>query len=216
MKATKNSSEKLSVLQPFSIEMVNKIIASYFKYFNFDHTFFLFCKEANIDENEIQEEQLVECLQKSLLFMKNEKDIIVHKDVLDEFGNQLELLSKEDVIKLKALLEVGFISRKDICSRFNCSNSIIPKVFDKFVIKYPKLKKGRKPKYVDLKMVDEILDYTKKFRVGYQRMTDVLSRKGFAVTENQVKQIFETEGIYLFEKEINQIMFMIEDLLPHL
>ena len=199
--------EKLNVPKPFqsnnycSIEMVNKLIAGYLKYFNFDHTFFLFCKEANINPNDIENEQLVECLQNSLLFMKIEKDIDVHKDVLDNFGNQLDLLSKADIIKLKTLMEAGIVTRRDICSRFKCSNSKIPKIFEKFDIQYPKLKKGRNPKCINPKVVDAILDYTKKFRVGYQRMTDVLLRKGFEVTQHQVKKIYENEGLYLFEKE---------------
>ena len=48
-------------------EMVNKLIAGYLKFNNFDHTFFLFCKEAQIDENEIANEHLVEILKNSLL-----------------------------------------------------------------------------------------------------------------------------------------------------
>ena len=99
---------------PCSIEMVNKLIAGYLRYFNFDHTYFLFCKEAKIDENAIESEQLVECLQNSLLFMEIERDIKKHEniqaDVLSEFDDQLDLLSKVDIIKLKFLLEEGKIS----------------------------------------------------------------------------------------------------------
>ena len=42
---------------------------------------------------------------------------------------------------------------------------------------------------------------TKKYRVGYQRMTDVLLRMGYDVMENQMKRIYEVEGLCLFEKE---------------
>ena len=184
--------------------MINKLIAGYLKYFKFDHTFFLFCKEANINEDDVLDEHLVECLQNSLLFMKLEKDTKQENfpmDVLFSFGDQLDFLSKADIIKLKILMETGMVSRRDICSRFKCSNSTIPKIFKKFNIEYPKLRKGRRPKDVDQIIVNAILEYTTKFRVGYQRMTDVLSRKGFEITQNQVKTINEIEGLFLFEKE---------------
>ena len=206
-----NSEEKLNVLRPFhmnnslSNEMVSKLVAGYLKYFNFDHTFFLFCKEANIDENSIESEQLVECLQNSLLFMEIERDIKklenVRENVLDDFGDQLYLLSKADIIKLKYFMEEGKISIRDICSHFRCSNSTIHKIFKKFNVEYPMLKKGRHPKDIDQKMVNEILEYLKKYRVGYQRMTDVLLRKGFKTTQNQVKRIYESVGLYLYEQE---------------
>ena len=76
-------------------------------------------------------------------------------------------------------------------------------IFKKFDIEYPKLKKGRKSKANVQNMINAILDYTKKHRVGYQRMTDFLLRMGYDVTENQVKRIYEVEGLYMFKKEYN-------------
>ena len=43
-----------------TIEMVNRLIAGYLRSNNFYHTFFLFCKEANISETDVFDEELVD------------------------------------------------------------------------------------------------------------------------------------------------------------
>ena len=189
---------------PFvTFEMVNKLIAGYLKFNNFDHTFFLFCKEAKINENEIFGEQLVETLKNSLLYMKNEKKVKqnLKEDILSNFGVQLDLLSRVDILILQALLIEGKITIREILSHFGCDKTSLKNAFIKFNIEYPKLKRGRPSKSVEQKKINEILLYKKKFNVGYKMMTDVLQRKGYKVSQNQVRKVYENLGLFLFEKE---------------
>ena len=58
-------------------------------------------------------------------------------------------------------MEVGIVSLRDICSHFRYSNSTIPKIFKKFDIEYPKLKKGRKSKVIDQNIINVIFDNQK-------------------------------------------------------
>ena len=185
--------------------MVNKLIAGYLKFNNFDHTFFLFCKEAQIDENEIINEQLVEILKNSLLYMKNEKEVnkrqFSEENILSNFGDQLDLLSRVDILILKMYLEEGRTTIREVTSHFGCSNTSFKNIFRKHNIEYPKLKRGRPSKNVEQNVHDTILHYIRKFRVGYKRMTDVLLKKGFNVSQNQVRTVYENDGLFLFEKE---------------
>ena len=185
--------------------MVNKLIAGYLKFNNFDHAFFLFCKEAEINENEIIDDQIVEVLKNSLLCMKIEKEVMKRQfseeNILSNFGCHLDFLSRVDILILKMYLEEGRITIREITSHFNCSNTSLKKQFYKHNIEYPKLKRGRPLKSVDECVYNTITQYTQKFRVGYKRMTDVLLRKGFKVSQNQVRIVYENEGLFLFEKE---------------
>ena len=188
-----------------TIEMVNRLIAGYLRSNNFDHTFYLFCKEAKINENEVFDEKLVECLKNSLLYMKEEKKIqerhFSEEDILSNFGKHIDLLSRVDILILKMSIEEGRITIRDIASHFSCSHSKIKDIFHKYNIEYPKLKRGRPLKYAKQNLIDQILQYTKKFRVGYQRMTDVLHNMGFNISQNEVRHVYEQKGLFLYEKE---------------
>ena len=113
---------------------INRIVANYFKVNGFQHTYFLFMKEADIGGDDEDDEDLVQILQQSLLYMKEEKELMKDFLPIDYFTSDLSdienstvfdinMISFDDFCKIDQKLRNGEISIRVLCKQFRCGHS---------------------------------------------------------------------------------------------
>ena len=170
-------------------------------------------KEADIGDDDEDDEDLVQILQQSLLYMKEEKELMKDFLPIDYFTSDLSdienstvfdinMISFDDFCKIDQKLRNGEISIRALCKQFRCGHSQIKKIYKKFNLQYPDLSAGKKCQPLSEEIAQKVHDYLQRFKVGYQRMTSTLKRMGYSnVTEYQVRNLYEKEGYYLYEKE---------------
>lgn len=60
-------------------------------------------------------------------------------------------------------------------------------------------KPGRLPKPITDQEVNEVINYKFQFNVGYKRSANLLTKKGFNISQNTVNKIFANNGFFVCE-----------------
>ena len=97
------------------------------------------------------------------------------------------------------LVSENMISQKSAAKILNMRESKLKKIWKEN--KYKPIKTGRPIKVLNEKLIKEVLEYRKKFNVGYKRCTQVMKRKGFEATYYEIFTIFEMEGLFTYDIE---------------
>ena len=93
---------------------------------------------------------------------------------------------------------------QEIQKIFHTSKTTIKAVIKDFGLEIPVFKNGRRFKLPNNEEIQLVRNYLQKFRVGYQRCCEALILHETPLTEWKVRQIYEMEGLYMYEKEFKQ------------
>ena len=69
-------------------------------------------------------------------------------------------------------------------------------------VPFPEIQRGRKPSEITQDEIDAVIEYRKKFAVGYQKCAFALMKKNIAtISARKCASIYESEGLFLYEHE---------------
>jgi transposase InsO family protein len=117
------------------------------------------------------------------------------------FPTSLADVGEEHLIRISDLHAAGLISLDDIKKQFRCGVDTYNAALTKHNIPYPEVPSGRQKKLISSFDVADTIEYRQDFRVGYKRATDALNKRGKNVNSGQMRAIYETQDLYLYEKE---------------
>lgn len=97
------------------------------------------------------------------------------------------------------LVQSNLISQKDAAKILGIRPTNLKKIWNERGLESKPV--GRPLKKISITLVEEVINYKKKFNVGYQRCCKVMKRKGFKTSEYEIQTIFEKEGLFNYEIE---------------
>ena len=100
----------------------------------------------------------------------------------------------------------GDVTISETCRILNCSrNSFKGEIFRRFnITKICEKKPGRPFNPITSSEIQLVENYRSKYNVGYQRTFSALYLRGETITEHKVRQIFELNGLFKYEKDFKE------------
>ena len=113
--------------------------------------------------------------------------------------------TREQIEEMRMRLLNREISVADLLKEQEIGYTRLKREFAQAGVPFPKLKVGKRPKAILNEEIDAVLEYRKKFTVGYQRCSFALKRKGLTtLSARKCNSIFKTNSLYIFERKTEE------------
>lgn len=97
------------------------------------------------------------------------------------------------------IVELNLITQKDAARILGMRESNLKKLWCERGLECNKI--GRPLKKIPDKLIESVINYRKKFDVGYKRCSQVMKRNGFETTQYELRTIYESFGLFTYEIE---------------